>query len=68
MNVGLGVNIRYITSDCEAVAIIHDRQGYAKTAEDAIADVLKAGIVGPLSFFIHIVSLFVYLLCHNHSY
>ncbi|XP_062220354.1 probable beta-D-xylosidase 7 [Phragmites australis] len=34
----------YITSDCDAVAIIHDAQGYAKTAEDAVADVLKAGM------------------------
>ncbi|KAK7275747.1 hypothetical protein RIF29_16869 [Crotalaria pallida] len=34
----------YITSDCAAVSIIHDEQGYAKTAEDAIADVLKAGM------------------------
>ncbi|CAN6233408.1 unnamed protein product [Urochloa humidicola] len=34
----------YITSDCDAVSIIHDAQGYAKTAEDAVADVLKAGM------------------------
>ncbi|XP_037415804.1 probable beta-D-xylosidase 7 [Triticum dicoccoides] len=34
----------YITSDCDAVAIIHDVQGYAKAAEDAVADVLKAGM------------------------
>ncbi|KAE9591108.1 hypothetical protein Lal_00021402 [Lupinus albus] len=34
----------YITSDCEAVSIIHEEQGYAKTPEDAIADVLKAGM------------------------
>jgi len=39
----LRVLIRYITSDCDAVSIIHDAQGYAKTAEDAVADVLKAG-------------------------
>uniref|UniRef100_A0A453PJ88 Glycoside hydrolase family 3 N-terminal domain-containing protein n=1 Tax=Aegilops tauschii subsp. strangulata TaxID=200361 RepID=A0A453PJ88_AEGTS len=32
----------YITSDCDAVAIIHDVQGYAKAPEDAVADVLKA--------------------------
>ncbi|XP_020250835.1 probable beta-D-xylosidase 7 [Asparagus officinalis] len=25
----------YITSDCDAVSIIHDAQGYAKTSEDA---------------------------------
>ncbi|KAL2893882.1 putative beta-D-xylosidase 7 [Bienertia sinuspersici] len=34
----------YITSDCDAVSIIHTAQGYAKTPEDAIADVLKAGM------------------------
>lgn len=44
--------IRYIASDCGAVAIIHDEQGYAKSAEDAVADVIRAGILGsnPLSF------------------
>ncbi|WCJ44513.1 beta-xylosidase 1 [Euphorbia peplus] len=34
----------YITSDCDAVSIIYDTQGYAKTPEDAVADVLKAGM------------------------
>ncbi|KAK9271191.1 hypothetical protein L1049_026781 [Liquidambar formosana] len=34
----------YITSDCDAVSIIHDAQGYAKSPEDAIVDVLKAGM------------------------
>ncbi|XP_072953486.1 probable beta-D-xylosidase 7 [Typha angustifolia] len=34
----------YITSDCDAVSIIHDAQGYAKAPEDAVADVLKAGM------------------------
>ncbi|GFQ04442.1 probable beta-d-xylosidase 7 [Phtheirospermum japonicum] len=34
----------YIVSDCDAVAIIHDQQGYAKEPEDAVADVLKAGM------------------------
>lgn len=34
----------YITSDCNAVPIIHDEQGYAKTPEDAVAAVLKAGM------------------------
>ncbi|XP_008808183.2 probable beta-D-xylosidase 7 [Phoenix dactylifera] len=34
----------YITSDCDAVSIIHDSQGYAKTPEDAVGDVLKAGM------------------------
>jgi hypothetical protein len=43
---------RYITSDCDAVAIIHDVQGYAKEPEDAVADVLKAG----MSFFMTLAS------------
>ncbi|CAN6679117.1 unnamed protein product [Malus baccata var. baccata] len=34
----------YITSDCDAVSIIYDVQGYAKRPEDAVADVLKAGM------------------------
>ncbi|OVA14621.1 Glycoside hydrolase [Macleaya cordata] len=34
----------YITSDCGAVSIIHDAQGYAKTPEDAVGDVLRAGM------------------------
>ncbi|XP_052202519.1 probable beta-D-xylosidase 7 isoform X2 [Diospyros lotus] len=34
----------YITSDCDAVSIMHDDQGYAKSPEDAVADVLKAGM------------------------
>ncbi|XP_047072311.1 probable beta-D-xylosidase 7 [Lolium rigidum] len=34
----------YIASDCGAVAIIHDVQHYAKEPEDAVADVLKAGL------------------------
>ncbi|KAL2339885.1 hypothetical protein Fmac_007825 [Flemingia macrophylla] len=34
----------YITSDCGAVALIHDQQGYAKSPEDAVADVLRAGM------------------------
>lgn len=34
----------YITSDCDAVSIIHDDQGYAKTPEDAVGDVLRAGM------------------------
>lgn len=37
--------IRYITSDCDAVAVMHENQMYAKTPEDAAADVLKAGTV-----------------------
>ncbi|WRX30841.1 Glycoside hydrolase [Theobroma cacao] len=34
----------YITADCDAVSIIYDEQGYAKEPEDAVADVLKAGM------------------------
>ncbi|KAL3592334.1 hypothetical protein D5086_010974 [Populus alba] len=34
----------YIASDCDAVSIIHDAQGYAKTPEDAVVAVLKAGM------------------------
>ncbi|KAG8632968.1 hypothetical protein MANES_18G069200v8 [Manihot esculenta] len=34
----------YIVSDCYAVAQLHDNQGYAKSPEDAVADVLKAGM------------------------
>lgn len=40
----LGLKLfRYITSDCDAVSIIYDEQGYVKEPEDAVADVLKAG-------------------------
>ncbi|XP_062098606.1 probable beta-D-xylosidase 7 [Humulus lupulus] len=34
----------YITSDCDAVSIIYDDQGFAKSPEDAVVDVLKAGM------------------------
>lgn len=34
---------RYITSDCDAVATVYEYQKYAKTATDAVADVLQAG-------------------------
>ncbi|KAK6938171.1 Glycoside hydrolase family 3 C-terminal domain [Dillenia turbinata] len=34
----------YITSDCDAVSIIYEKQEYAKSPEDAVADVLKAGM------------------------
>ncbi|KAB5568679.1 hypothetical protein DKX38_002472 [Salix brachista] len=34
----------YITSDCDAVSIIYDDQGYARSPEDAVVDVLKAGL------------------------
>lgn len=34
----------YIPSDCDAVEIIHEKQSYGKTPEDAVAAVLKAGM------------------------
>ncbi|KAL7585206.1 probable beta-D-xylosidase 7 [Lactuca sativa] len=34
----------YIASDCDAVAIMHDVQGYSKLPEDAVASVIKAGM------------------------
>lgn len=34
----------YITSDCDAVATVFEYQNYTKTREDAVADVLKAGM------------------------
>lgn len=34
----------YITSDCDAVATVFEYQKYTKTEEDAVADVLKAGM------------------------
>ncbi|KAL2468006.1 putative beta-D-xylosidase 7 [Forsythia ovata] len=34
----------YITSDCDAVKIIYENQNYVKSPEDAVADVLKAGM------------------------
>lgn len=34
----------YITSDCDAVAIIYENQSYTSSPEDSIADVLKAGM------------------------
>lgn len=39
----MSIICRYIVSDCYAVAQLHDNQGYAKSPEDAVADVLKAG-------------------------
>ncbi|XP_057448608.1 probable beta-D-xylosidase 6 [Lotus japonicus] len=33
----------YITSDCDAVATVFEYQVYVKSAEDAVAEVLKAG-------------------------
>ncbi|XP_009599906.1 probable beta-D-xylosidase 7 [Nicotiana tomentosiformis] len=34
----------YIVSDCDAVAIMHTHQGYAKEPEDAVAATLRAGM------------------------
>ncbi|KAF5463181.1 hypothetical protein F2P56_019117 [Juglans regia] len=34
----------YITSDCDAVATVYEYQNFTKTPEDAVADVLKAGM------------------------
>ncbi|XP_058774220.1 probable beta-D-xylosidase 7 [Vicia villosa] len=34
----------YIASDCGAVVIIHDQQGYTKSAEEVVADVMQAGM------------------------
>ncbi|XP_008440505.2 probable beta-D-xylosidase 6 [Cucumis melo] len=34
----------YITSDCDAVATVYEYQKYTDTPEDAVADVLKAGL------------------------
>lgn len=38
--------ISYIVSDCDAVKIMFDSHGYTKTPEDAVVDVLKAGMAG----------------------
>ena len=35
---------RYITSDCNAILFIYYAQRYAKSPEEAVADVLKAGM------------------------
>ncbi|KAJ9673794.1 hypothetical protein PVL29_023379 [Vitis rotundifolia] len=34
----------YIVSDCDAVSLVYDVQGYAKSPEDAVASVLTAGM------------------------
>ncbi|EYU33325.1 hypothetical protein ABFS82_03G018000 [Erythranthe guttata] len=34
----------YITSDCDAVSLLYEKQKYSKSHEDAVADVLKAGM------------------------
>lgn len=36
--------LRYITSDCDAVAAIFNKHKYARSPEDAVADVLRAGM------------------------
>lgn len=40
----LGMMYSYITSDCDAVATVFEYQHYTKNPEDAVADVLKAGL------------------------
>ncbi|THF96881.1 hypothetical protein TEA_021291 [Camellia sinensis var. sinensis] len=34
----------YITTDCDAVAVIYEYQRYSEAPEDAVADVIKAGV------------------------
>ncbi|KAJ6919891.1 hypothetical protein NC651_013740 [Populus alba x Populus x berolinensis] len=41
----------YITSDCDAVNVLHVEQKYAKTPEDAVADALKSGGRLPLTWY-----------------
>lgn len=38
---------RYIVSDCDAVATIHDNHKYVSKPEDAVAVALKAGTIVP---------------------
>ena len=40
----------YVSSDCDAVAIMHDAQRYVPTPEDTVAVALKAGK------FVHIIN------------
>lgn len=40
----VGNSNRYIVSDCDAVALLNEQQHYAKSDEEAVADVLKAGM------------------------
>lgn len=40
----VGNSNRYIVSDCDAVALLNEKQHYAKSDEEAVADVLKAGM------------------------
>ena len=54
------IMIRYITSDCDAVSLIHDSYGYAKTPEDAVVDVLKAGMNMNGPFFLFSLPLSIY--------
>lgn len=41
---------RYVTSDCDAVAIIYENQTYSSSPEESIADVLKAGVLDCLIY------------------
>lgn len=46
-------NGSYITSDCDAVSLIFEQQKYAKSHEEAVAYVLKAGMLNSrCSFFL----------------
>ncbi|GJU16299.1 hypothetical protein Tco_1144265 [Tanacetum coccineum] len=49
MEVDSGTAARYIASDCDAIAIMHDVQGYSKLPEDVVAVILKQVMFG-LSF------------------
>lgn len=43
----IGFLFRYIVSDCDAVATIHDNHKYVSKPEDAVAVALKAGMIVP---------------------
>ncbi|KAD2041407.1 hypothetical protein E3N88_41976 [Mikania micrantha] len=43
----------YIASDCDAVSIIYEVQKYAKTPEDAVSEVLKAGMDVNCGFYLN---------------
>lgn len=48
------VIIRYIVSDCDAVSLVYDEQGYANSPEEAVADVIKAGMVLVFSLLVYL--------------
>lgn len=43
--------VRYITSDCDAVAVVYEYIGYASSPEDAVADCLNAGCFAAAEYF-----------------